>query len=224
MGPASGSRQNASVTALHVFDLDGTLLRDSTVNLELARARGELAELEEMEIAFSRQGLDTRGFALRLRELWHDLTQEVVTAALAESNWIDGITEVCTDIADRGERSMLITMSPNFLADELRHHGFHALHAAAFPPLPFRAALDPAGVLVPEDKVRLVDAELASAGIERTACVAYGDSLSDEPLFRALTRTVAVNASPALTAIATTSYEGGDLRDAYALGRALLEG
>jgi hypothetical protein len=32
-----------------------------------------------------------------------------------------------------------------------------------------------------------------------------------------------VNASPALAAIAATSYEGGDLRDAYALGRSLLD-
>lgn len=212
------------MSALHVFDLDGTLLRGSTVNLELARARGELEELERMEVAFSREGLDTRGFALRLRELWHDLTQETVTAALADSAWLEGITEVCADIEARGERSMLVTMSPNFLAEELRHHGFHAVHAAVFPPLPFTAELDVAGVLVPQDKVRLVDEELAAGGLDRDDCVAYGDSLSDEPLFRTLSRTVAVNASPDLAAIAATTYVGGDLREAYALGRGLLTG
>jgi phosphoserine phosphatase len=53
--------------------------------------------------------------------------------------------------------------------------------------------------------------------------VAYGDSSSDVPLFQLLPHTVAVNATPALREIAAASYEGNDLRGAYALGRSLLD-
>jgi phosphoserine phosphatase len=214
----------SDVSALHVFDLDGTLLRGSTVSLELARVRGELAELEELEAAFAAGTLDTVGFALRLRALWHDLTADVVAVALETAPWITGIAEVCADIAERGERSMLVTMSPDLFTAGLRDLGLHTVHASRFPPLPFAAPLDPAGILVPEDKVRLVEEELDATGVAAHACVAYGDSLSDAPLFRRLRRTVAVNASADLRALATASYDGDDLREAYALGRSLLDG
>lgn len=54
-------------------------------------------------------------------------------------------------------------------------------------------------------------------------CVAYGDSSSDLPLFEWLPGTVAVNGSEALRRVAAARYEGSDLREAYAMGRGLLE-
>ena len=41
--------------------------------------------------------------------------------------------------------------------------------------------------------------------------------MSDLPLFRTLPRTVAVNASPALTELAAYHYRGDDLREALRL-------
>lgn len=55
-----------------------------------------------------------------------------------------------------------------------------------------------------------------------SACVAYGDSMSDEPLFDHLCNTVAVDAPLALKAVARMAYRGDDRREAYALGRSLL--
>ncbi|MFL6105363.1 MAG: haloacid dehalogenase-like hydrolase, partial [Marmoricola sp.] len=92
------------------------------------------------------------------------------------------------------------------------------------PPQPFALPFDPGGTLVPEDKVRLVHAELADLGLDPRSSVAYGDSVSDLPLFQTLDLTVGVNPTPALAAIATATYVGRDLREAYALGRALLTG
>jgi phosphoserine phosphatase len=46
--------------------------------------------------------------------------------------------------------------------------------------------------------------------------------MSDVPLFRQLTNTVAVNGDRHLAELATLSYYGNDLADAYALGRTLL--
>ncbi|MEV8514848.1 hypothetical protein [Dactylosporangium sp. NPDC051484] len=52
--------------------------------------------------------------------------------------------------------------------------------------------------------------------------VAYGDSMSDAPLFRHLAATVAVNADTHLTGLAAASYRGESCIDAYEIGRALL--
>ena len=138
------------------------------------------------------------------------------------SPWLTGIPEVCADIRDRGERSVVITMSPDFFARHLIELGFDEVVASRFPALPFAEPLDPANILTPGDKVRVAAEMCGRYGVSRSRCVAYGDSMSDVPLFGQLTKTVAVNADNHLAALAALSYRGDDLTGAYALGRALL--
>ena len=149
---------------------------------------------------------------------------ELVAEVVADAPWIEGIEEVCRDIASRGERSMLITMSPNFFSDHLCARGIDVVRASRWPPLPFAGSVDPAGILSPADKVRLAEEERAAHGLPRSACVAYGDSMSDLPLFAVLDNTVAVNADSELERAARVAYRGEDLREAYAHGRSLLDG
>jgi phosphoserine phosphatase len=70
--------------------------------------------------------------------------------------WLEGIPEVCADIRERGERSVVITMSPDFFARHLLGLGFDEVKASRWPALPFREPLDPGGILTPGDKVRIV--------------------------------------------------------------------
>jgi phosphoserine phosphatase len=211
------------MTALHVFDMDGTLLRGTTAPIEISRRIGRLEPLAELERGFAAEEVTAAEFAIEMRALWEDLTAELVIQIVADAPWIEGIEDVCADIAHRGERSILITMSPNFFADHLGDRGLDVVHASRFPPLPFAAPIDPAGILNPADKVRLAEAERTAHGLPRSACVAYGDSMSDIPLFRVLENTVAVNADAALEGAARVAYRGEDLREAYAQGRALLD-
>jgi phosphoserine phosphatase len=211
------------VTALHVFDMDGTLLRGTTAAIELSRRIGRLDPLAELECRFATEEISAADFAVETHALWEELTAEVVAEVVAEAPWIDGIEDVCRDIAERSERSMLITMSPNFFAEHLGVRGIDVIHASRWPAPPFTAAIDPAGILSPADKVRLAEAERAAHGLPREACVAYGDSMSDLPLFAVLQNTVAVNADSELEQAARVVYRGDDLREAYAQGRALLE-
>jgi phosphoserine phosphatase len=211
------------MTALHVFDMDGTLLRGTTAPIEISRRVGRLEPLADLERGFAAEEVTAAEFAIEMRALWEHLTAELVIQIVADAPWIDGIEDVCADIAQRGERSMLITMSPNFFADHLGDRGLDVVYASRFPPLPFAAPIDPAGILNPADKVRLAEAERTAHGLPRSACVAYGDSMSDIPLFRVLENTVAVNADAALEGAARVAYRGEDLREAYAQGRALLD-
>jgi phosphoserine phosphatase len=207
------------MSVLHVFDMDGTLLRGTTASIEIARATGTLAQLEELESAFVLGTLDTRGFAAALHGLWRGLTPETVREVFHSSPWIDGMAEVLTDIKDRNEFSAVVTMSPDFFADLLRTVGADDVHASRFPALPMHRAPDPAGILTPADKVTIVDALLAKHGIDTDRCIAYGDSGSDIPLFEHLRHTVAVNATPALESLAAHHFTGGDLYAIYAAAR-----
>jgi phosphoserine phosphatase len=211
------------VSALHVFDMDGTLLRATTASLEIGRRLDQLDALTDLEHRFATGKLTAAGFAAEIRELWADLDPALVTDIAAEAPWIGGIAEVCADITARGETSMLITMSPDFFARHLHGFGIDVVHGSRFPPLPFETSIDPDAILTPADKVRLTDAERTARGLSVQACVAYGDSRSDEPLFTHLPNTVAVNADPAVEALARIAYRGEDLREAYAHGRDLLE-
>jgi phosphoserine phosphatase len=208
--------------SLHVFDMDGTLLKGTTASLQIARHLGCTQEVAGLEARFAAGEIGTRGFAATVHELWRDLTPPAVADVFAASPWLNGIPQVCADIRERGERSAVITMSPDFFAQHLLELGFDDVVASRFPALPFLGPLDPASILTPADKVRIVEEMCQRHGLSRSRCVAYGDSMSDAPLFRWLTRTVAVNADHHLAELAALSYCGNDLAGAYALGRVLL--
>jgi phosphoserine phosphatase len=210
------------VTVLHVFDMDGTLLGGSSACMEVARALGRAAELELLDERFARGEIDSRAFGMELGRLWPELTPTVVAAAFAGSPWLSGIREVCADIRRRGEHSAVVTMSPDFFANHLLAWGFDDVVASRFPPLPFATPIDPTGILTPPDKVDVVRRLITRHGIDITRCVAYGDSMSDAPLFRHLAATVGVNADAHLAGLTAAAYRGSDLVEAYAIGRRLL--
>lgn len=207
------------MSRLHVFDMDGTLLRQTSASIEIARRLGCLADLAELEKSFEAGTLDTRGFAANLYLLWQSLTPTLVHEVFTSAPWIDGLPEVLSDIRRRGERSIVVTMSPDFFADRLTTFGVDEVVASRFPELPLRTEPNPADILTPADKVSIVERTLADLGLERDMCIAYGDSGSDIPLFRALRYTVAVNANDRLRKLALLQYEGDDLRIPYRLIR-----
>lgn len=212
------------MSALHVFDMDGTLLRDTTAAHEISQHMGTIEELVDLEHRWAAGEIDEPQFAAAIRVLWSDLTHDVVRSVCAGAPWISGIEAVCADIAARGETSMLITMSPDFFAQHVLTFGVAHVRASTFPELPFVRDVDPAGILSPADKVRLVDELRATLDLDRAACVAYGDSHSDVPLFATLDHTVAVNGDAHVEATARARYRGDDLWEAYTLGRGLLDG
>jgi phosphoserine phosphatase len=211
------------MTVLHVFDMDGTLLRGTTASVEIARALGHLPALLELEEEFLAGRLTTYGFAVRASEVYADLTVERTAEIFRCCPWLAGIDEVTADIRARGELSAVVTMSPDFFADGLLELGVDEVRASRFPPLPLREPPAESGILVPADKVAIVDALLDRHGLAPDQCVAYGDSASDIPLFGHLRHTVAVNATPALRRVAARSVECADLPTAYRAGRALLD-
>ncbi len=204
---------------LHIFDMDGTLLRGSSASMEIAREIGLVPQFQALETQLMRGEIDPRGYGLRAYAMWAALTERHVDAAFERSPWLTGIREVWADITARGDHCAVISLSPDFFVKRLRNWGVHTARASVFPALPFvpGAALDVTGLLLPESKVTIADELCAHYGVDRADCVAYGDSRSDTALFGVVPVSVAVNGDAHVSGLATHAYAGGDLRDAYAL-------
>ncbi|WP_070015244.1 hypothetical protein [Streptomyces nanshensis] len=234
------------MSALHVFDLDGVLLRGSTASLEIAAALGVRDVVAELERRQARGELTTPGFAAATHAVWRGcgvpLTPDVLDQALGSAPWIGGIERVFADIRRRGERTVLLSMAPAFAVERLqaRWRLDHAL-GQPFPALPFGdEPYDVDAALTPWDKVGEVKrlySEYARTD-PHTEIVAYGGFVGDVLLFRALpgiphlyglSAAVAVNAqqpvadpSYDLRSLADATYDGDDLWAAYLRGRRLM--
>lgn len=207
------------MSKLHIFDMDGTLLRGSAC-LDISRHMGHIEAVSEMEERWSVGGVDHLEFWEFLLPLWQGLTDADVDQVFAATDWLDGVEEVWRDIAGRGEHSAVITLSPQFFADRLLDWGLGSAHGAG---VLAGGSPDPALVLTPELKVQVARELMERHGLGEHDVVAYGDSASDIPLFHELPNTVSVNGTEQLREVAAASYEGPDLRGAYRAGRRLLE-
>ncbi|MET9671659.1 HAD-IB family phosphatase [Streptomyces sp. NPDC006482] len=203
---------------LHLFDLDGTLIRGSAAAVEISRQLGLVEEIAALEAGFLR-GLTPDEFAVRAHALWSTLTSEQVAAAFAGAPWLAGIREVWADIRARGERCAVISLSPDFFVERLLDWGVDTTHGSRWPAVPFVEPIHRPGILDAAAKVRIARELCEGYGVGWADCVAYGDSMSDAELFTVVRHTVAVNADHHLAGLSRHSYTGGDLREAYALVR-----
>lgn len=202
---------------LHLFDLDGTLLHGTSAPLEISRQLGLEAETVALEQSISAGSIGPPEYAAQVYDLWTQLTEEHVTAAFEGAPWLARIRDVWAEIRRRGEYCAVVSLSPSFFVERLTGWGAHAAYGSRFPALPFTEPVDPAGVLSAAAKVLIADRLCAEFGVTRNDCVAYGDSLSDKDLFGVVPVSVAVNSDRHLSGLATHSYVGKDLWDAYEL-------
>jgi phosphoserine phosphatase len=207
------------MSALHVFDMDGTLLRGSAC-LEISRAIGVLDETLAIEDGWIRGTISDNGFWEQCLPLWEGLSDEHIDSAFAATPWLDGVEAVFGDIRARGEHSVVISQSPKFFVERLQRWGAGYTFGSLVQPGNGKGA---DMTVSTTDKVRITDELLGELGLTVDDCVAYGDSSSDRALFEHLTRTVAVNAKESIRRLARASYEGSDFWAAYLAGRRLLD-
>lgn len=207
------------MSVLHIFDMDGTLLRETSASLEIAKALDCVDELLLLEQAFGSGEMTAHIFAKNIFQLWHTLTPEIVRNVVDNAPWIRGITDVFTDIRKRGEKSLVITMSPDFFANNLLSMGADTVSASRFPMPPFSGELDVSGILTPQAKVTISRKMMDDALPQLVTPVAYGDSASDIPLFQSLNNTVSINGDSYIESCAGARYRGDDLWEAYSMAR-----
>ncbi|MGW2283710.1 HAD family hydrolase [Streptomyces phaeochromogenes] len=204
---------------LHLFDLDGTLLHGTSAPVEISRQLGLEAETVALDEAIGAGLIGPPEYATQVHALWRDLTEAHVATAFVSAPWLEGIQDVWADIRGSGDYCAVVSLSPSFFVERLTGWGAHAAYGSRFPAVPFTEPVNPAGLLSAAAKVRIADRLCAEFGVARADCVAYGDSMSDRDLFGVVPVSVAVNADLHLEGLATHSYMGRDLRDAYELVR-----
>lgn len=209
---------NSTGTRLHVFDMDGTLLR-GTATIELARQMGQLEAGEEVERQWFEGTISDDGFWLRMLEVCREATADDLKEAFEKAPWMDGIAETFADIRSRGEEAIVISQSPGFFVRGLELWGASETHGST---VEMGLPLQNSATLMPQMKVEITESALDARGLKADDCVVYGDSSSDVELFKIFPNSVAVNPSPVLAPLAAAHYVGTDIREAYALGRQLL--
>ncbi|SDC46396.1 HAD family hydrolase [Actinokineospora iranica] len=207
---------------LFVFDMDGTLLPETSGLLAVAEVLGTVDELTALEERFAVEEISTLEFAREVRRLWGPVPESVFRQAYDSCAKLAGIREVVHDIRAGGGVSCLITMSQDLFANLFAEHEFDHIFATPYP-LSLEAAVADEDVLTPESKPRIVERLCREHGFDYADTVAFGDSGSDIPLFQTLRHTVAVNATDQLLGLAATDYRGASLPEAYRLALDMIE-
>jgi phosphoserine phosphatase len=207
----------------HIFDMDGTLLHGTSAPVLLAAAHGRADALDALEEQFAAGTASAVEFARALHAMWGIVAPEIAEKAFASAPVLTNIREVLEDIHRRDERACLITMSPDYFAEQFLDFGFDAVFASRFPRTA-DAVLDETAILNPEDKPRLAAEFCAEHGLAMEDAVAYGDSMSDVFLFDAVGIRVSVNGDHHLAERSDVAVEGTDLLVAYRAARELCDG
>ncbi len=100
------------IAKLFVFDIDGTLLPNTTACLEIAKQTDTLSELKGLERQFLAGELDTKMFADSIYRMWGVLNEKVVRAAFEGATKLERINTVISMLSDKGHKSCVITMFP----------------------------------------------------------------------------------------------------------------
>ncbi|WCB94137.1 hypothetical protein DSM104299_02865 [Baekduia alba] len=204
----------------HIFDMDGTLLHGTSAPLLLAGALGQVDALHDLERRFAEGSATAVDFARALHAMWGVVPPEVAAEAFAAAPLLANVRAVLADIRARDESACLITMSPQYFAEQFLDFGFDAVFGSRFP-LTADDPLDESAILHPRDKPVLAERFCADHGLALEHAIAYGDSMSDVFLFDAVGIRVAINGDHHLAERCDLAVDGTDLLPAYEAARRL---
>jgi phosphoserine phosphatase len=202
------------------FDLDGTLLRGTSVSLMLAEWLGRTSEIAELERAFHAHEISNSLVADVSAGWFAGQHTADVWRVLAEGPWIAGMAETFQTLIASGASILLGTITWSFAAEMLRElYGFAAVSGTEMKAT--KGVLSGAvnRYFDEHDKARFVEEWCAQRGYSMSQVAAVGDSRSDIPLFRRAGLSIALNATTDAQEAATHVLDTEDLRDVLVLLR-----
>ncbi len=194
------------------FDLDGTLLRDTTVSLFTAERLGRTDELLDLEERYSAREIPNAAIADTSAHWFEGVPIAEVERWLEGAPWIPGIGQTVDVLKEHGLRGILGTVTWRFAAETLRgRYGFDAVSGTEMKVVGERLAGRVLRHFDEHDKLRFVEDYCGKLGVPMSRCVAVGDSRSDIPLFGVVGLAMALNATPAARAAADVRLEADDV-------------
>ena len=204
----SGSR------GIVAFDLDGTLVPNTTVCLHLGPWSGN-HEIEELERLYDLGQVTNTEVAERDASFYANRHRHEVWRRLDQLPLIAGLNETLTWLKDRRLVPIVATVTMSLASEYLcDRFGFAAGSGCEL-------AETADGVLLgnvarhfsAEDKPAFAERIAEEHGLGLEDVLAIGDSTSDLPLFRAVGFSIALNASADARALADVQVDTDDLRD-----------
>lgn len=201
---------------LYIFDMDGTLLPQTTAMLEIAAMTGHTEELKELERQLSLRQIDNIQFAKNVYDLWQTLPEEAVKDCFVKTPKLKNIERALEKIASHHGVPCLITSAPHFFANHFQAYGFDHIYAANYLCIK-TGKLNLENILYPRDKPHIANELCSRLNVNFEESVAFGDSLSDVVLFQKLRETVSINGDHHIKDHAKHHYAGDDLLEALEL-------
>jgi phosphoserine phosphatase len=207
-----------SVFPVVVFDLDGTLLRGTTVSLLLAQWLGREGEITELERAFHAHAISNSVVADTSAGWLAGKSVAEAWRVLEDGPWIDGMAETFQVLAGAQVSLLLGTITWSFAAEMLREsYGFAAASGTEMRVVDGVLSGTVSRYFDEHDKARFVEDWCAQHGYSMSQVAAIGDSRSDVPLFDRAGLSIALNATSDARAVATHVLDTENLRDVLAL-------
>ena len=200
---------------LACFDLDGTLVRGTSVSRHLADRFGQGEQMAELERLYASGKISNSVVAEEQARSYRGIPVSRVVEELSDIGCIDGIDSTLAALRERGIESLLGTVTWSFAAAEFgRRHGFAAVSGTE---IDLDAGGVPTGGVKRHfdewDKLKFVASYCAANAIDLAECLAVGDSRSDIPLFEAVGFSIALNATPQAREAASVALDTESLTD-----------
>ena len=195
------------------FDLDGTLIPNTTAALHLAPWVGD-HEIAELERLYDEGRVTNAEVAERTAGYYKDRRRSEVWRELERLEFIDGVTDTITWLKNHALVPVVATITWKLAGDFVcDRHGFAAASGCELEETDDGMVL---GVVSRHfeaaDKVGFVEGIADDLGLTFKDVVAIGDSTSDIPLFEAAGLAIALNASANAREAADLELETQDLR------------
>lgn len=176
------------------FDMDGTLIPNTTSTLHYAGLLGVRREVEVLEGDFVNGLLDSTGFMQKISQIMKGLSLSFIKENLATLPVINGIEETVKKLKENGVITVIVTTSAKVYAEALKEkYGFDIVYGTEF-------IIDDNGYLKEgvkvcssADKIRFIRELAKNNHIGMNQVAAIGDSISDIPLFSQVGETIAIN-------------------------------
>ncbi len=211
-------------TSVICFDLDGTLVTNSSVSLYLAKKLGHYPLIEEMEDRYRAGKISNSEIAEQSAAHLSGYRISEVEGLLADLPLLAGIEKTLAVLRALQCRVLLCTITWSFASRYFsRRFGFDHYCGTQMEEKDDCLTGRVSRHFDENDKLRFAKEQISSCDLAMSRCVAIGDSRSDVPLFRAAGLAIAVNATPDAIDAAHVAVQIDDARSLLPLIRPFLE-
>lgn len=176
------------------FDLDGTLVRNTSTTLYYADLLGVSAQVQALEEEFSHQRINSTQFMQRISSIFHRLTVDFIRRHVDGMPFIRHIAETVAHLKQQGITTLIVTTANQQFAQAVADKfGFDQAYGTQFEIHTDGRIGSGIKVCSSDDKITHVRNAARRLSIGMQSVVAVGDSLTDIPLFSTVGRSIALN-------------------------------